>query len=413
MKPTRDSHVVVAAAIATTSFLGGLGFATYLLRLRDRERLRNACSRVQKHIVPSQRSILGAINLSLKRDKRQTVLVVGAGSYGTAMAHVAAVNGHDVILYMRDPEQCKTINKKSRNPKYLSDYALNPNGKRILGICTEEDLKEAFQIPNVVAILALPCQLTPVWIKNHRDIIPQDVLLCSTSKGLYLPTQQLIGHAILDALDRASQPLCFLSGPSFAEEIVKGFPTAVVIASDKLYLAARMQKIMSNKKSFRVYTSQDPIGVQLGGALKNPLAVGAGMIAGMGFGTNTLSACVTRASRELQDLCISMGGRPETINGLSGIGDLMLTCFSSQSRNQRCGQRLIKGESIEEISKDYTVEGVPTADVAVVYADLCNLDSPIFRTVHKLIHKKLSPEEAVNVLMGRPLNTETSRANLA
>ena len=328
------------------------------------------------------------------------------------MAYTAAVNGHEVILYMRDPEQCRIINSECRNPKYLSNYPLNPNGNKIRGISTTKDLEDALQIPQVVVILALPCQLTPVWIFEHRHMIPNDVLLCSTSKGLYLPTQQLIGHAILDALDRASQPLCFLSGPSFAEERVQDFPTAVVIASDKLYLAARMQKLLSNKKSFRVYTSQDPIGVQLGGALKNPLAVGAGMIAGMGFGTNTLSACVTRASRELQDLCISMGGRPETIDGLSGIGDLMLTCFSSQSRNQRCGQRLIKGESIEEISKDYTVEGVPTADVAVVYADLCNLDCPIFRTVHKLIHKQLSPQEAVNVLMGRPLNTEASRANL-
>jgi glycerol-3-phosphate dehydrogenase len=177
------------------------------------------------------------------------------------MAYTAAVNGHEVILYMRDPKQCQGINETCRNPKYLSDYPLNPNDNPIRGICTEDELKKALQIKQVAVILALPCQLTPVWIKNHRDIIPNDVLLCSTSKGLYLPTQQLIGHAILDALDRASQPLCFLSGPSFAEEILQGFPTAVVIASDKLYLAVQMQKLLSNKKSFRVYTSQDPIGM--------------------------------------------------------------------------------------------------------------------------------------------------------
>ena len=185
------------------------------------------------------------------------------------MAYTAAVNGHNVIMFMRDAKQCQTINKDSRNPKYLSKYALNPGGNAIRGICTEDDLKNAFQIENVVVILALPCQLTPVWIKEHRDIIPEDVLLCSTSKGLYLPTQQLIGHAILDALDRASQPLCFLSGPSFAEEIVRGFPTAVVVASDKLYLAVLMQKLMSNKRSFRVYTSQDPIGMSFA-AVREP-----------------------------------------------------------------------------------------------------------------------------------------------
>jgi len=169
--------------------------------------------------------------------------------------------------------------------------------------------------------------------------------------------------------------------------------------------------MMSNGESFRVYTSDDPIGVQLGGALKNPLALGAGMIAGLGLGTNTLSACVTRASRELCDLCTAMGGNEKTIDGLSGIGDLMLTCFSSQSRNQRCGQRLIKGESVEDILKEYTVEGIPTAQVAVSYADMCGLECPIFRTVHALIHKHVTPEEALKSLMGRPLNQETTRAN--
>lgn len=153
--------------------------------------------------------------------------------------------------------------------------------------------------------------------------------------------------------------------------------------------------------------------MQLGGALKNPLAVGAGMISGMGFGTNTLSAVVTRASRELCDLCIAMGGNPDTINGLSGIGDLMLTCFSSQSRNQRCGQRLVKGEAVADIARDYTVEGVPTAEVAVAYADMCGLECPIFRTVHALIHKKITKEQAVLDLMGRPLQQESTRAHPA
>jgi glycerol-3-phosphate dehydrogenase (NAD+) len=330
---------------------------------------------------------------------------------GTAMAYTCAVNGHDVTLHMRDAKQCQEINEHCRNPKYLSECSLNPNGNAVKAICTDQDLQSHLSIHGVIVILALPCQHTPVWVQQHRHVIPQDVLLVSTAKGLYLPTQQLIGHAILDALDRASQPLCFLSGPSFAQEIVKGYPTAVVIASDQLYLASKMQRIMSNGKTFRVYTSKDPIGVQLGGALKNPLAVGAGMIAGLGYGANTLSATITRASRELCDLCTAMGGQDDTIDGLSGIGDLMLTCFSPQSRNQRCGTRLVKGDPVEDIMKDYTVEGVPTADVAVAYADMCGLECPIFRTVHALIHKKITPEQAVVSLMGRPLNRETTRAN--
>ena len=398
-------------AIASVSFVGGIGFATYFLRLRDRERLRNACSRTMKHLQKGQRAALGPL-LDKIQSVQQKILVIGAGSYGTAMAYTAAVNGHEVVMFMRDAKQCECINDQGYNPKYLSDCKLSTLPGTIRGICMTEDLKNELETPGIVLILALPCQNTPLWIREHRNLIPPDALLCSTAKGLYLPTKQLIGHAILDALDRAEQPLAFLSGPSFAEEIVQNFPTAVVVASDHLFLAVKMQKILSNKFSFRVYTSQDPIGVQLGGALKNPLAVGAGMIAGMGFGTNTLSACVTRASRELCDLCIAMGGNPKTIDGLSGIGDLMLTCFSSQSRNQRCGQRLIKGESVSEIEKDYTVEGVPTADVAVAYADMCGLELPLFRVVHDLIHRNVTPEEAVPYLMGRPLLQETSRANM-
>ena len=142
------------------------------------------------------------------------------------------------------------------------------------------------------------------------------------------------------------------------------------------------------------------------GALKNPLAVGAGMIAGLGFGTNTLSAAVTRSTAELTALCVAMGGKPETIAGLAGVGDLMLTAFSSQSRNQRCGQRLVKGEPIEAILQDMTVEGVATAPVAVAYADMCGLELPLFRTVDDLIAARITPKTAMERLMGRRLRQE-------
>jgi glycerol-3-phosphate dehydrogenase (NAD+) len=191
---------------------------------------------------------------------KEKVIVVGAGNYGTAMAYVAAFNGHHVIMFMRDQTQCDCINEQGFNPKYLSNYKLDPNGNAIRGICTLPDLKTELEIPGVIVFLALPCQKTPGWIREHRDLIAPNVLLCSTSKGLYLPTKQLIGHAILDALERKEQPLAFLSGPSFAEEILKGFPTSVTVASDQLYHAVRIQKLLSNSKSFRVYTSQDSVG---------------------------------------------------------------------------------------------------------------------------------------------------------
>mmetsp|Transcript_10467 Transcript_10467/g.17792 ORF Transcript_10467/g.17792 Transcript_10467/m.17792 type:complete len:428 (-) Transcript_10467:1814-3097(-) len=409
--PTANIPTIVAL-----SFGAGIFAATHLLRLRDRERLRKACSRTQKHLRKGQRAALGVDLTSYipiwKGTSRQKVVVLGAGAFGTAMAYAAAQGGNDVVIYMRDKNQCHTINTEHRNPRYLSEFSLLMEGgsSEIRGICTLEDLKVELETPGVVIVHALPCQLTPPWFREHKDIIPHDALICVTAKGLYLPTQQLTGHAILDALDRAEQPLAFLSGPSFAEEIMKGNPTTLVVASDDLFQAVRIQRMMSNFKTIRVFTSDDPVGVQLGGALKNPLAVGAGMVAGMGFGTNTLSAVVVRASHELRQLAAAMGGNPRTIDGLAGIGDLMLTCFSSQSRNQRCGQRLMKGETVEDIQKEYTVEGIPTADVAIIYGDMCGLELPIFRCVHALIHKKITPDEAVMSLMGRRSQYETKHS---
>ena len=173
-----------------------------------------------------------------------------------------------------------------------------------------------------------------------KKIIDPKTIVCSTSKGLYLATKQFLSDAITDALGR-EQPLVFLSGPSFAKELMQNQPSAVVCASKYLYHAVSVQRWLSTMY-FRIYSSQDVLGVQLGGSLKNPLAIGAGIIEGKGFGINTLSAFVTRSSLELQALCIAMGGEAHTISGLAGIGDLMLTAFGSLSRNRNCGIRLAR-----------------------------------------------------------------------
>ena len=200
-------------------------------------------------------------------------------------------------------------------------------------------------------------------------------------------------------------PFAFLSGPSFAKEMMDQAPTAVVVASKLLYHAVFIQRAMSNL-TFRVYTSQDTVGVELGGALKNPLAIGAGLIQGMGFGINTIAAYVTRSSNELTKLCVAMGGQPQTISGLAGIGDLMLTAFGSLSRNMRFGMRVAKGERKEDIMEEFTVEGVPTAAVAAVFADACGLDLPLFRAINAIISGELAIQDAQQALMGRPLSME-------
>ena len=302
-----------------------------------------------------------------------------------------------MVLYCRDPDQAAYINEKHANSKYLSQFTLPDN------ITATTDLAEALANTDLI-VHALPCQMSPNFFAANKDLIPPNVCICSTAKGLYVETKQLLGDAIMAALGRP-QPLAFLSGPSFAAEIMKGDPTVVVVASKTLYHAVNIQKIMSSA-CMRIYVSQDIVGVQLGGALKNPLAIGAGLIEGMGLGINTMSAYVTRSCAELQTLAVAMGGDRKTIGGLSGIGDLMLTAFGSLSRNRTCGMRLCKGETLEDILKSCTVEGVPTASVAVYYADACGMECPLFRAVDGILSGKMTPEECKHYLMSRKLGKE-------
>mmetsp|Transcript_16138 Transcript_16138/g.32144 ORF Transcript_16138/g.32144 Transcript_16138/m.32144 type:complete len:384 (+) Transcript_16138:25-1176(+) len=275
--------------------------------------------------------------------KKHKIVVWGGGAFGTAMATCAARNGHDVVMYVRDEAQAASINTQNINSKYLSNFTLLPN------ISASTNLAEANSGASLF-MHCLPCQLTPKWLAANRDVIPADVCICSTAKGLYLETKQLLGDAMLAALERP-QPLAFLSGPSFAAEIMKGDPTAVVVAAEKLYYATAVQKFLSCE-CMRLYVTQDVVGVQLGGALKNPLAIGAGMIEGLGLGINTMSAFVARSCNELHQLCVAMGGAKNTISGLSGVGDLMLTAFGNLSRNRTCGMRLVKGEKVRVCVKE-------------------------------------------------------------
>jgi glycerol-3-phosphate dehydrogenase (NAD+) len=330
-------------------------------------------------------------------DGPQSVAVIGAGSFGTAMAQVVAKCGHFARIYARKEEVVTSINENHINPHYLSEFTLSDK------ITATSNLEEALHGVSF-AILAIPTQLIPNWLADHKDVISPELLLCNTAKGLYLEQNCLLSEAINRSLNR-DQPYAILSGPSFAKEIMMNFPTAVVVASKYLYHAVQIQRVMTNLY-FRIYATQDVIGVQLGGALKNPLAIGAGVIEGTGMGINTMAAYLTRSSLELQSLCKAMGGEPQTISGLSGVGDLMLTAFGDLSRNRSLGIRLSKGEKIEDITSHMTVEGVPTAKVAVEFARRCGLDLPIFNAVHLIISGSLKLEDAHLHLMGRPIGTE-------
>jgi glycerol-3-phosphate dehydrogenase (NAD+) len=329
--------------------------------------------------------------------KSMRIAVIGTGAFGTAMATACARNNHAVTLVARDQAVIASINSTHVHPKFLPEIPLLPN------ITCTADVATALIGVDFI-ILALPAQIVSDWLETHKHLIHPETLICNTAKGLHLKSRKLLSVVIRKVFDR-EQPYAILSGPSFAKEIVTGQPTAVVCASKFLYDAVTVQRAMSNK-NFRVYTSQDVIGVELGGALKNPLAIGAGMIEGMGLGINSMAAFVTRSSLELQQLCKAMGGEPQTISGLSGVGDLMLTAFGDLSRNRTCGKRFAQGESIENILRSATVEGVPTAEVAVVLMQQCGLDLPIFTLVHALLKGKVKIEDAHGHLFGRPLGQE-------
>ncbi len=330
------------------------------------------------------------------------VAVMGAGSFGTALAMVSTFNGNSVMIYARSKAVVDSINKNRSNPKRFADIKLPE------GISASTDLKEVLEGAAIV-IHAVPAQHTPGFIAKNRTLFKAGVPLVSTAKGIHMQSHRLMSEAIPHALGaRAGDiPLLYLSGPSFAKEMMKGHPMAVVVASKNTDACSLVQRTLSSGR-FRIYSSDDVVGVEVGGALKNPLAIGAGIATGLGFGMSTIAGMVTRSCREMRQLALALGGKPETLAGLSGIGDLMLTCFSSMSRNNRMGLLLAKGMSVEEAAKEIgeVVEGVPTAREVVALADKHNLELPMFRAVDAILRGAVKPMDALSKLMGRSLGQE-------
>ena len=337
---------------------------------------------------------------------RLRVTVLGGGSFGTALAVIAARRGHKVVIWARNQDQVDAINATRRNPKRFKDYVLPKS------ISATSSVKEAMENVDLI-IHAVPAQATPSFLRQHREDIPASVPLVSTSKGIVIDTEQLMSEAITEVLgDRTStqekQPLAYLSGPSFAAEIIKGHPMAVVVASENIETAQFIQRALSSK-FFRIYTSTDVIGVEVGGAIKNPLAIGAGMASGLEYGQSTLASLITRGCAEMRKLAVAMGGKPETLAGLSGIGDLMLTSTSSQSRNFTLGYRMAsEGLTCEEAVErsGQVVEGVATAKVAAKLCQKYGLSLPLFMTMAEILEGKITPADAFDIVMTRQVGSE-------
>lgn len=331
------------------------------------------------------------------------VAVIGAGSWGTALAAVLAKKGHDVHLWAFEAEVAEQITQGQENTSYLSGVDLPEN------LRSTADLERALEGAEVVVSVS-PAQVVGSVMAEAAPHIADDALVLSASKGIETTTLRRMDEVISEVLSPAQMArFTVLSGPSFALEVAKEIPTAVVAASDNSDAALAAQDLFQTEY-FRVYTGSDVIGVELGGALKNVIALGAGVAAGLGGGLNTLAALITRGLAEMRRLGVAMGARAATFSGLAGMGDLVLTCTGTLSRNRTVGYRLGQGESLEDILAEMSAvaEGVATSHAVHDLAARYGVEMPIAEEVFGILTLGTDPEQALKNLMQRDPKPEDS-----
>jgi glycerol-3-phosphate dehydrogenase (NAD(P)+) len=333
-----------------------------------------------------------------KENSFPTIAIIGAGSWGTALAVLLGRQGRRVLLWPRRAEQAEALSRTRENHLYLPGVAL----PAAVEICREA---EAAIAESDIVILAVPAKGMREIARRIAGHIPAGKPLLSAAKGLEPDSGKRMSEIIGEALP--GQPIAVLSGPNLANEVAAGAPTTTVVASRESEICKLIQSALMGP-TFRVYTNTDVIGVELGGALKNIVAIGAGISDGLGFGDNTKAALVTRGLAEMTRLGVAMGARALTFQGLSGIGDLMATCASPHSRNYKVGFRLAQGESLSAIvsGMDQIAEGVPTTQAAVKLAARYQADMPIATHLHGVLFEGVAPKAAVTGLMSRPARDE-------
>jgi glycerol-3-phosphate dehydrogenase (NAD(P)+) len=327
------------------------------------------------------------------------VSVLGAGSWGTALAILLARNGHRVSLWGHRPEHVATLRAERCNSRYLPGVQFPENLEIV------EDLRTAAGGAEI-QLIAVPSAAFGAVIDAIKPHLPGKPKIAWATKGLELETGRLL-HEVAATVLGPEVPTAVLSGPSFATEVAAGLPTAITVASKEADFARGLVNLLRNNR-FRAYTSSDVIGVQLGGATKNVLAIAAGVADGLGFGANSRAALVTRGLAEMMRLGLSLGGKPETLMGLAGVGDLILTCTDNQSRNRRFGLGLGCGETRAEIVSriGQEIEGIGTAKVIYRLAQIHGIDMPITVQTYKILYEGLAPLEAVNNLLLREPKSE-------
>ena len=324
---------------------------------------------------------------------KTTISVLGAGSWGTALAISLSKKGHNVRLWMRDEEQFIQLSKTRENIKYLPGVIL-PDNINIL-----HNIQEAVKNSHII-LLTVSSQSIRQVLQNIKSLINDQQIFVNASKGLENSTLMRISQVVKEEFP--NNPFTVLSGPSHAEEVCRDMPTTLVAAAKKKSLAEYVQDIFISPK-LRIYTNPDVIGVELGGALKNVIALGAGISDGLGFGDNAKAALMTRGIREIARLGQAMGADINTFGGLSGIGDLIVTCTSMHSRNRKCGIKIGQGYNVQEAiqSIGMVVEGVVTTKVAYELSKEYEVEMPITKEIHDIIYKGSDVREAVVNLMLR------------
>ena len=326
--------------------------------------------------------------------------IVGAGAFGTAMAVAAARAGNDVLLWAHDPDVADTIRTEGSNQDYLPGERLDRK------ITATSDLAEAAQFSDTV-FMVVPSHHYREVLTNLAGNLQSSVQVISGTKGIENETLERMSEITRDVLGERLSAFAALSGPTFAAETARADPTAAVIASKDGVFAQHVQQMMSCA-TFRLYHSSDVTGVELAGSLKNVIAIGAGILEGLGLGYNTTAALITRGLHEITRLGLALGGRAETFAGLAGMGDLVLTCTGALSRNRSVGVQLGQGRTLGEILHDakFVAEGIKTSKSAVQLSDRHQIEMPIAREMYRVLYEDVSPREALQRLMTRALKAE-------
>ena len=327
-----------------------------------------------------------------------TISVLGAGSWALGISILLHDNGHDVTIWSAIPEEIEQLRQHHENPKYLPGIVI-PDA-----IHLETDIQKAVADKDVI-VIATASKYIRNTAKQLIGRIPDGQIIVNLAKGIESDSLSTLSEVIEEELPHAK--VCVLSGPSHAEEVARKLPTLVTIASHDQETAKYLQQIFASQV-FRVYTSEDVLGIEIGGSLKNVIALAAGMADGVGYGDNVKAALITRGIREISRLAIPMGAKRETLYGLSGMGDLIVTCASMHSRNRRAGILIGQGKTMDEAIAEVNmvVEGIVSAKAALQLAEKHHVEMPIVIQVNKVLFENLPVQEAVDNLMMRDLISE-------